>query len=570
MKTVKIKVAPTPESLALIPDYLKELEWLWNKCRAVALHNQCLDWYRWAAKGNKDRAPVDLEGCILAPLYFGRRSAWTGVSCRIATGGDYWRKDEAQVIQYRVNKGSESSPKWEPRTKHGYKLVEGDKPYARIEPVAHEFWAVGHRELKGVASLDSLNAVLQPMRKSEGLEPLTIPTDFIGGLIKDFETSFKAWLDPKLSQRHQPRYKDGKQSAIESLSNNQRGPKIDSIKGLFIISGLKLEPCDRSWEARVADGVFRSSKIVKRPSGWYLCISVASPNEALKPTLTSRKNKAAAAAKKGIVGKAEQAQALANSAEYQAAVELLADNAQEIEIEKYLASPAHKLTGHSAGVDPGVKNIVALDNGALFNPNLSRGRIAVHIESLQARLDGAREVNDRRLGQVWRMGKRDATANERKLMAKISRLHERGANSSNAFNHKLATRLARTYDALYWEDTQIGNMSKAVEPKLAEDGSHWEANNAAAKTGLNYALRHTCMGDLRAKTAQRMDAARKIFKLVPAQGTSQSCHGCGEKGDRAKQDTFFCLNSSCELHLVNQHADVNAANNMKRKGKSDG
>jgi len=558
MKTVKIKVEPTAESLELIPGYLKELEWLWNKCRQLALHNYCIDWYKWSAKSG-----TDLEGCILTPLYFGRRSAYVGVSCRIATGGVRWVKDESVVVAYRINKGGT----WEARSKHGSKLVEGDRPYEPAKPVAHQFPTIGGRELKKTSSFDSVAAVLNPMREAEGLPPISIPSDFIGGLIKDFDTSWGAYLDTKLSQRHQPLYKDGKERSIDSLNNNQKAPKYDAIKGVFVCCGLKFEPCDRSWEKRADDSVWRSYKIVKRPSGWYICISVASKHEALSPALTSRRNKAAATAKKGITGKKEQARALAESPEYQAAVEAIAANQLEIEIEQYLSSPASKPTGHSAGIDPGVKAIVATDGGHVFRPNVTRGRIALHIEALQSRLDGMRESNDKRLGASWRMGKREATANEKKLQAKISRLHERGANSSNMFNHKLATRLARTYDALYWEDTQLGNMSKGVEAKLSEDGTRYEENGAAAKTGLNYAIRHACMGDLRAKAAQRMSAARKIFEKVPARNTSKTCHCCGEKGDRAKQDTFFCLNSLCDLHLVKQHADVNAAQNIKRIGQ---
>jgi transposase len=559
MKAVKIKVTPTAETLEKIPAYLSELEWLWNKCRWLTLHNYCLDWYGWAEK----KMGVDLKGCILAPLYFDRRSAYVGASCRIATGGLRWAKDESVVIPYRVFKKG----KWELRTKHGSKLIKGDRPYESIKPVAHQFPTIGGRELKKTSSLDSVAAILNPMREAEGLPPISIPSDFIGGIIKDFDTAWDAYADTKLSQRHQPLYKDGKERSIDSLNNNQKAPKYDAIKGEFVCCGLKFEPCDRSWEQRVGDSVWRSYKIVKRASGWYLCISVASKHEALSPTLTSRRKKAAAAAKKGITGKDAQKKALSESAEYQAAVEAISANQLEIEIEQYLASPASKLTGHTAGIDPGVKAIAATDGGHVFRPNVSRGRIALHIEALQSRLDGMRESNDKRLGASWRMGKREATANEKKLQSKISRLHERGANSSNMFNHKLATRLARTYDALYWEDTQLGNMSKGVEAKLSEDGTHYEENGSAAKTGLNYAIRHACMGDLRSKAEQRMNSARKTFEKVPAKSTSQLCHCCGQKGDRAKQDTFFCLNDACELHLVKQHADVNAAQNIKRIGQ---
>jgi len=554
VKTVKIKVALDAESLRQIPGQRQELEWLWNKCRWVALHNHCLDWYKWAAKNG-----VSLDGCILAPLRFNRRNAWSGAACQIATGGPYWAKDETVTLAYRINKGGT----WEERFKHGSKLVKGDRPYEAIAPVAHEYINLHGRELKRPENLDA-KGWLSSVRAAEGLSEISCHSDFIGGLIKDFAASWDAYKDAKLTARHQPRFKDGRQNTVSTFSNAQTPPKLKN--GIFEMCGMQVTPCDRSWQKRLGNFVPRSSKLAEKPSGWYLCISAATPSEALKPVLTSRRNKASAAAKKGIKGKAAQQAALDASADYQAAVSALDELKMQIEIDQYLASPASKLTGHRAGVDPGVKKIVALDNGALFNPNASRGRIAVHIESWQSRLDGMREANDRRLGLSWRMGKREATKNEAKLQRKIARLHERGANSSNMFNHKLATRLARTYDALYWENTQLGNLSKGVDPKLSADGSHWESNGAAAKTGLNYAMRHTCMGDLKAKTKQRLSGARKNWADIEPRNSSKECHACSEKGDRAKQDTFFCLNSKCGLHLVKQNADVNAAKNMKKRG----
>jgi hypothetical protein len=558
MKTVKIKVKPTADSLALIPGYLKELEWLWNWCRRVALHNQCLDWYKWA----EGKMAIDLDGCIHTSLYFGRRSVYYGASCRIAVGGPRWVKDESVTIPFRIKRKG----KWEERTKHGSKLIDSDRPYEPITPITHTYLNPRGKELKRVNDLDK-KGMLSGMRADENLPAMTIHSDYIGGLIADFEGAWKAYCDPKLSQRHQPQYRDGKRSSIKSLGNPQHPPKVEPNK--FVCAGLSMKPIDSTWEKRLGDMSPRSYKLVKRASGWYLCISVATPNEVIAPTLKKRRDKAATAAKKGVVGKQAIARALAESPEYQAANDLLLENKMQIEIDRYLESPCSKLTGKSTGIDPGVKNIVATDHGALFRPNISRGRIALHIESMQSRLDGMRESNDRRLGASWRMGRRDATNNEVKLARKISRLHERGSNSSNMFNHKLATRLARTYDAIYWENSQLANMSKGVEPKLSDDGTHYEKNGAAAKTGLNYAIRHACMGDLKSKSKQRIDSARKVFKDVPAPNSSQTCHCCGEKGDRAKQDTFFCLNSSCTLHLVKQNADINAANNHKQNGMKD-
>lgn len=84
----------------------------------------------------------------------------------------------------------------------------------------------------------------------------------------------------------------------------------------------------------------------------------------------------------------------------------------------------------------------------MFKPNLKRDRIEIHIEKLQNQLSQIRLINDAKWKQAGLTGKRPQTKNEAKLQAKISRLHEKAANSTNAFNHKLSTRLARTYNAI--------------------------------------------------------------------------------------------------------------------------
>ncbi|MGI0494307.1 hypothetical protein ACN4EG_21175 [Alkalinema pantanalense CENA528] len=63
MKTIKLKISPTPEQVATIGQYLEELTWLWNQVLANTLHNHCLDWYSWAEKLNvkAQKAKADLD-----------------------------------------------------------------------------------------------------------------------------------------------------------------------------------------------------------------------------------------------------------------------------------------------------------------------------------------------------------------------------------------------------------------------------------------------------------------------------------------------------------------------------
>ena len=584
MKTIKVKVQPTPETLIKYEKICKELEWLWNYVRAVALHNHCLEWYEWAEGKGADvlewplwakEKGADLSGCIKTPLRFSKSGGWIGAACQIAKGGPYFKKsDKAPLIHYGDGK-----------TKQGYELVAGDKPYEPIKPKRHRYREVSYsskgtsitrsskstsitRELKGKGwGLDNM-ALLNASRSSQGLDELTCHSDFVGGLLADFEVAWKAYLDGKLLARKQPKYKDGKQRKISTLNNNQK--TIPFKKGQFNGQGLVLEPCDRSYKKRLEGYVTKTYKLTLKPSGFYLCLIAQSEAEEENRLKLKQQEKALSSIKKKVLdsikGKKEQTKALANSEEYQAALAKKKSIENELPYLLIEDSKCAKRTGHIAGIDPGIKAIVATDEGHLFNPNESRERIQNHIEKLQSKLDIMTEKNDKRLDQIWKRGQREATNNEQKLRDKISRLHERAANSSNAFNHKLSTRLARTYDVIAWEATALTNMGRQTTPKLAEDGSYYEQNGRAAKAGLNRSLKTACMGDLRAKTKSKLKEAGKTYTEAEARYSSQRCHCCGEKGIRPIQDTFICLNKQCDLFNEKQNADTNAAKNHKNNG----
>lgn len=58
----------------------------------------------------------------------------------------------------------------------------------------------------------------------------------------------------------------------------------------------------------------------------------------------------------------------------------------------------------------------------------------------------------------------------------------------------------------------------------------------------------------------------KVKYVQPAY-TSQTCHVCGQRGDRSERDTFICTNPECECYNKPQDADVNAAINIARSKK---
>lgn len=58
-------------------------------------------------------------------------------------------------------------------------------------------------------------------------------------------------------------------------------------------------------------------------------------------------------------------------------------------------------------------------------------------------------------------------------------------------------------------------------------------------------------------------AGIKLRFVQPAY-TSQTCHVCGQRGDRSERDTFVCTNPECECYNKPQDADMNAAINIAR------
>ena len=58
-------------------------------------------------------------------------------------------------------------------------------------------------------------------------------------------------------------------------------------------------------------------------------------------------------------------------------------------------------------------------------------------------------------------------------------------------------------------------------------------------------------------------AGIKVKYIEPAY-TSQTCHVCGQRGDRSVRDIFVCTNPDCECYNQPQHADMNAAINIAK------
>ena len=53
----------------------------------------------------------------------------------------------------------------------------------------------------------------------------------------------------------------------------------------------------------------------------------------------------------------------------------------------------------------------------------------------------------------------------------------------------------------------------------------------------------------------------KVDRFYPS---SQTCHVCGQRGNRIERDTFICTNPECTCYNQAQDADMNAAINIAK------
>lgn len=433
MKSIKIKVKPKDpihfnNRYATIQE---ELTWLWNEVRNIALRNHAFTWYEWAEKrGPEIFGKFSLDGCIRCALNFDKSSAWMGASCPISTGGSYWVDNPRKPpIPYRAKSG-------EIKKKPAQTLRSTGERYRRIQPREHRYVSVNGVTLDKISKFDS-KKLLTKLRADVGLPAMTAASDLIGGLLAQFEESWKAFLNVNQVFGKKPRYrKDGSQ--VSTFYNNQKGPKFQN--GVFlIVDKIELIPIDKNWKKRLYstnETIMRSYQLTKEPSGWYLCISLASPEESLKPTLKRRI---------GQVKKRFGEHSVAYLDAKQR-VDSLLQSLEPTPIENFEVTADIEVLTETA--------LLKLDGGQLFEHNKSRQRVEHHVNELKSRLSKIRATNDRKLSLeagsevVWYQ--RKPTKNEAKLAQRIKRLYERSRSSRAHFNHKLSTRLSRTYDAINW------------------------------------------------------------------------------------------------------------------------
>ena len=200
-------------------------------------------------------------------------------------------------------------------------------------------------------------------------------------------------------------------------------------------------------------------------------------------------------------------------------------------------APARPLpdTGRKVGLDVGVARFATTSDAEVIpNPRFTR-ESAGELTSAQQAL--AR--------------KKRGSANRRRAKAKVAEVHRRIRNRRADFHHKTARALVQTCDVIALEDLRIRNMTRSAGGTLEQPGT-----NVAAKSGLNRSILDAGWGQFTSILAVKAEEAGRRLVFVDPRDTSITCHQCGERCVRPRQDLVIC-----PVH-GGIDADVNGARNI--------
>ena len=192
-------------------------------------------------------------------------------------------------------------------------------------------------------------------------------------------------------------------------------------------------------------------------------------------------------------------------------------------------------TGRQAGVDVGVARFLTTSDGQIVdNPrflNAAQARIA----DLQRRKERAQP----------------GSGNRRRLRRQLAREWRKVANQRRDFHHKTARMLVNSFDTVALEDLCVAGMTASAAGSTVEPGT-----KVAAKNGLNRTILDAGWAQFTRILAAKAESAGRRTIFVNPRWTSVTCHACGARCSRPRQDTIVC--PSCG----EWDADLNGARNI--------
>jgi putative transposase len=197
--------------------------------------------------------------------------------------------------------------------------------------------------------------------------------------------------------------------------------------------------------------------------------------------------------------------------------------------------------GCSVGVDLGVTRFLTTSDGQVIaNPKFLAAS-AETIGDLQRRKQRSRR----------------GSGNRRRLRRALAKEWRKVRDRRRDFHHKTACALVERCDVIALEQLNTAAMTRrpASRPDPDQAGA-FLPNMAAAKTGLNRSILDAGWAQFASiLTAKAESAGRRTVFVNPA-GTSISCHRCGRRCTRPRQDTVIC-----PAHGA-LDADINGARNI--------
>ncbi len=197
--------------------------------------------------------------------------------------------------------------------------------------------------------------------------------------------------------------------------------------------------------------------------------------------------------------------------------------------------------GRSAGLDLGIARFLTTSDGAVIaNPRFLAASTDA-IVGLQRRKDRAGH----------------GSGNRKRLRHALAKEWRKVRNRRRDFHHKTARALVSSYDTIALEELNTTGMTRRPTPKPDPgQAGAFLPNMATAKAGLNEAILDAGWARFATiLTAKAESAGRRIVFVNPA-GTSITCHHCGRRCTRPRQDTVVCPTHG------KMDADTNGARNI--------
>jgi putative transposase len=192
-------------------------------------------------------------------------------------------------------------------------------------------------------------------------------------------------------------------------------------------------------------------------------------------------------------------------------------------------------TGRQVGIDLGVARFLTTSDGQVVdNPRF--------LDPAQARIADLQRKKERA---------QPGSSNRRRLRRQLAREWRKVTNQRRDFHHKTARVLVDSCDAVALENLRVASMTASASGTIEQP-----AVNVAQKTSLNRSILDAGWAQFtRILTAKAASAGRRVVRVDPSH-TSVTCHACGARCIRPRQDTVVCPNCG------QWDADVNGARNI--------